>query len=634
MGKKSLLFLILISFVFVLHADISISVPEKGVAIKVVNGYAKFINNTLYGEPGCPVLPSKSYSFLVPPDADLSSVSFEIQGLTEKSLEGAFNVKPARPPMSVDGPVWPENRNIVNGKNVDIYSSNTYYPDNYIQDVTVSQMRCYKIVRVRVYFSKYNPGSGKLKRITGGNLVVKVARNSNNVEAKYKIPMKFKKLARKLVINYHDMAPSYNSTFSFTEKTSYIIMTESSIKSGSQNLEALKQSKTDHGFEASIITEDTWGGGTGNTASENMREWLQDNYEEMAIEYVLLIGNPNTSSSKVPMYNSDTRARPTDFYYSELTGPWKDDLIAEVGASRIPVYNDDMTTLDKILQRVIDYENAPPSEIDWRKFCFIAEKPYDDQTPGYPLFEEIKTKFLDPNDWDNYRIYDMTNGDPDESDCNETAVKNAWKELKHGLMLWMTHGSTSSASSIMKSTTMATFSDEYPTIVMMGSCSNATISNSGNLSYTALKHAAIGSIGGTGTTWYGDAQVDNFDNTSTTQGMLYHFAEGISDSLGAGDALNFAISICTDKKWWINLYGYVLFGCPDVGVFSCKDETSVNDIVITQKLTIIQNLVNTIQPANAYSLSYTTAHFSKGVYFCILQVGNESIETEKLMIVR
>jgi hypothetical protein len=372
------------------------------------------------------------------------------------------------------------------------------------------------------------------------------------------------------------------------------------------------------------------------------------------------------------MKNSETRKRPTDFYYSELTGPWKDDLIAEVGASRIPVYNDDMTTLDKILQRVIDYENAPPSEIDWRKFCFIAEKPYDDQTPGYPLFEEIKTKFLDPNDWDNYRIYDMTNGDPDESDCNETAVKNAWKELKHGLMLWMTHGSTSSASSIMKSTTMATFSDEYPTIVMMGSCSNATISNSGNLSYTALKHAALGSIGGTGTTWYGDAQVDNFDNTSTTQGMLYHFAEGISDSLGAGDALNFAISKCTDKKWWINLYGYVLFGCPDVGVFSCKDETSVNDIVITQKLTknslsiktsdkenkivqinyitskydlvnlaiydmhgrIIQNLVNTIQPANAYSLSYTTAHFSKGVYFCILQVGNESIETEKLMIVR
>ncbi len=120
MGNKFLIFLILISFVFVLHADISVSVPEKSVAVKIVNGYAKFINNTIYSDPGCPVLPSKSYSFLVSPNTDLSSVSFEIQGLTEKSLKGTFNVKPARPPMSINGPEWPESRSIVNGKDVGI----------------------------------------------------------------------------------------------------------------------------------------------------------------------------------------------------------------------------------------------------------------------------------------------------------------------------------------------------------------------------------------------------------------------------------------------------------------------------------------------------------------------------------
>ncbi len=660
----------LISF-FILHADISVSVPEQGVAVRNVDGYAKFINNTLYGDPGSPVLPSKSYTFLVPPDADLSSVTFEIQGLTEKLFDGKFQIMPARPPKSIDGPVWPDAGNYVDGRDIAIYERNAWFPDNYVQDVTVSQMRCYKIVRVRVYFSKFNPVTGSIKCMTGGKLIVNVTRNSAAVETRYPIPMKFKKLAGKLTLNYHDLAPAYNSTFSFTDKTSYVIMTESSIESGSKNLEALKESKIGRGFETSIITEDAWGGGTGNTAAENMREWLQDNYEEMAIEYVLLIGNPITSSGKVPMYNSDTRARATDFYYSELTGPWKDDVIAEVSASRIPVYNDDMTTLDKILQKVIDYENTPQSEIDWRKFCFIAEKPYDAVTPGYPLFEEIKTKFLDPNGWDNYRIYDVTNGDPDESDCNETAVKEAWAELKHGLMLWMTHGSSTGASSIMKTGTMATFSDEYPTIVMMGSCSNASPSKANNLSYTALKSAAIGSIAGSGITWYGDEQVDNFDNTSTTQGMLYHFAEGITDSLGAGDALNFTIGKCTAKKWWMNLYGYVLYGCPDVGVFSCKDATSVEEIGTTQTINknalsitfpsekcnsvrinysiagngpvtlriydmhgrTSQTIVNAVQPAGEYSLSYNTGNLSKGIYFCSLHVGRGSVNTEKVMIV-
>jgi len=672
MSTKVLSCLFCISFVYAVDAVISVSLPENDVVVTVVNDYAKFHNNVVYGEPGCPALPSKCYTFLVPPDADLSSVSFEIQGLTEKRLDGKFTVQPARPPMSVNGPVWPEKRNIVNGRDMDIYGGSGYYPDSYIQDITVSQMRCYKIVRVRVYFSKYNPGTGTLKCLTGGKLALKFAAKPGTVRTGCKIPKKYRKLAEKMVINYSDMAPLYNTAFTFTDTTTYIIMTESSIESGSQKLEELKQSKTDHGFNTEIITEDTWGGGAGNTAAGNMRKWLQDNYEEMAIEYVLLIGNPSTSSSKVPMYNSETRSRATDFYYSELTGPWKDDLIAEVDASRIPVYNDDMNTLDDILQKVIDYENAPADEIDWRKFCFIAEKPYDSQTPGYPLFEEIKTKFLDPNGWDNYRIYDVSNGDPDESDCNETAVKNAWEKLDHGLMLWMTHGSATGASSIMKSTTMATFDDEHPTIVMMGSCSNASPSKSDNLTYTALKHAAIGAIGGSGITWYGDAQVDNFDGTSTTQGLLYHFAQGITDSLGAGEALNFAIGQCTSKKWWINLYGYVLYGCPDVGVFSCKNETPVKNSVPDQKGTenslsvitpnngsdiiqirysvayrgpvnlsiytvqgkLIQTLVNTVQPANACSVQFSAEDLVDGIYFCSLKMGTKSVLTEKLMIVQ
>ncbi len=582
--------------VSILQASISVSVPEKCVTVRQVEGNAQFTGNKLYGEPGCPLLPAKRYTFLVPPDVDLSTVSFHIRGLKENVLEGSYKVKPASPPYSINGPVWPDKRNIVDGKDIDIYTDNQYYPKDYIQDVSVGNMRCYKIVRVRVYFSKYNPVSGKLKYLEEGKLVLNVGRKSQLKNTHYSMPAIFRKFAKNITINYDDIAPAYNSAYSFTRKTKYIIITESSIQSGSEVIEDFKDSKEDRGFDVEIITEDDWGGGTGSDAAENIRAWLKSNYEEMGIEYVQLIGSSTPSSGKVPMYGST----PTDFYYQDIDKDWEDmDGFVEVIAARIPVYNNDMTTLDKILQKTIDYENAPQSEIGWRAFCFIAEKPYDSKTPGYPLFEEIKTKFLDPQGWGNYRIYDVSNGDPDESSCTKTAVQNAWEKLKFGLMLWMTHGSATSASDIMSSSTMKTFSDEYPSIVFMGSCSNATITNSGNLTYTALKHACIGAIGGTVMTWYEDEQVDNFEGTSGTQGFLWHYAKGIVvDSLGAGSALAQTVAE-GDKRY--NLKGYNLFGCPDVGVYSCDEETSIDKIPLnpdkgvgSARLVAVQTNSNTV----------------------------------------
>jgi len=450
-----------------LNAAVSLSIHSKDLKVEAINGRAHFSGVPLYGEAGSPLLPSKSYTFLVPPDVDLSSVSCHIDGIKETEAEGCYAVKPASPPMSIEGPVWPENRAIVDGKDMDIYSNNSYYPAAHIQDVSAGMMRCYKVVTVRVYFARYNPVSGKLKLMTQGTLVLDAAKKSSEKTVPYVIPRKFKKTAKKITVNYDDVASAYDSQYSFSKTSTYVIMTEAAIQTGSKQFAALVKSKLDHGYTVKVLTESDWGGGTGSQAAENMRKWLQNNYQAMNIEYVLLIGDPNSSTGKVPMKKAQ---RNTDFYYSELSGPWETDVLAEISASRIPVYNNNYMTLDTILEKIIRYENTPVKDIGWRKFCFIAEKPYDSKTPGYPLFEAIKKNFLDSNAWGNYRIYDVTNGNPDESSCNETAVKNAWTKLKFGLMLWMTHGSSTGASSIMKSSTMEGFTDAYPSIVFMGSC--------------------------------------------------------------------------------------------------------------------------------------------------------------------
>ena len=168
------------------------------------------------------------------------------------------------------------------------------------------------------------------------------------------------------------------------------------------------------GFTVEVVTEDVWGGGTGDTAAENIRDWLSNNYENKNIEYVLLIGNPDPNSGDVPMKmlwpRSDAekyRNSPSDYYYADLTGNWdldNDGLYGEreddfgtggvdrnwdVLVGRIPYYGN-MNDLDAILAKIIAYENETSNEAVWRQNVLLPMKPMDSNTPGYHLGEAIK----------------------------------------------------------------------------------------------------------------------------------------------------------------------------------------------------------------------------------------------------
>jgi hypothetical protein len=166
-------------------------------------------------------------------------------------------------------------------------------------------------------------------------------------------------------------------------------------------------------FLVDVVTEDVWGGGTGDTAAENIRNWLRNNYENRNIEYVLLIGNPDPNSDDIPMkmlwprsYDTRYRESPSDYYYADLTGNWDldgDGLYGEWGddfgiggvdrnwevlVGRIPYYGN-MNDLDDILVKIITYENETPNEAFWRHNVLLPMKPSDSSTPGYHLGEAI-----------------------------------------------------------------------------------------------------------------------------------------------------------------------------------------------------------------------------------------------------
>jgi hypothetical protein len=81
----------------------------------------------------------------------------------------------------------------------------------------------------------------------------------------------------------------------------YTIITTSAIQSTSSQLNNFIAHKQSLGFDVQVITEADFGGGSGDTAAENIRAWLQDHYLADNIEYVLLIPKRAFSARKSTM---------------------------------------------------------------------------------------------------------------------------------------------------------------------------------------------------------------------------------------------------------------------------------------------------------------------------------------------
>lgn len=574
---KKLFFSIVIVSVFhlVTFAEFTseISFPELNIAQQ--NGQVKFIGHTLDNNPGYPQLPIVVYTFLLPPDADLSTVTYRIDGLEEQIYKVPSPIEPASPPVYNNERMWPEDRTIVNGKAVEVYENNQFYPNSPVNITGKGMLHCFKLVQVRVHLCTYNPVQGIIRAVKKGTISISVSRNKNHPPIVYPVPKKMKKFTERLVVNYSDAIGEYISIARFTDTATYAIMVEENIKESSTKLADFVASKEKRGLNVKVITESDWGGGSGEKASENIRKWLKDNYKEMGIAYVLLIGDPIPSNGAVPM-RQDNRASPTDYYYKDLSNTWPDkDGFAEVSVGRIPVYDESgIETLDKILERTTTYENQPVAETVWRKNALFAAKPFDNTAKGSKLFEEIKEKYVDPSEWECYRIYDDNEGDPDESSCNESAVKAAWKANPYGLILWHTHGMPTSASGIMSVGTAENFDDQYPSFVHMGSCSNGKIETENNLTYTMLTHHAVGAIGATRMTWY-DSYNGSWEGNTAIQGMIFMTGKGmIGDSLSMGDALIQGVAD-SDLEHWGNIFSFNLYGDPEVGIYSVKNPTTV-----------------------------------------------------------
>lgn len=602
-------------------AEISSRLAIPSVAVHADSaGNAHFSGPDLQypGLAGEPAVPFKIVHLLLPSDADMASLALFVKESTYEPVPGQWSVSPVKPLTVRDGTnaisEWPSGKRIVDGKDQEIYLTNANYPANCIADFSPGKLRHWKLIEVPVALFQYNPVTRQLFRLTDIGIAVAFDQRSHAAPQLFRYDsndLKSLNRVKRLAINFKAISSNnrvYTSTQSLLPAAppTYAIITTASIVAESSELDNFVIHKQQRGFNVEVATEDEWGGGTGDTAADNIRSWLQTHYQSLNIEYVLLIGHPDPTGGDVPMkmlwprsHSTIYRESPSDYYYADLTGNWDadgDGLFGEWGddfgpggvdrywevrVGRIPYYGD-IDDLDHILAKLMQYQQETPASAAWRKRVLLPMEPSDGSTPGYPLGEAIKQKVLAAKcDWDYHRIYNHGYGlePPAETiPCTVANVTAAWNETPAGAVFWWTHGSATSASNIMDVSHAAALDDGFPAFMFQASCLNASPENPGNLSYALLKNGGISTVGATRVSWYYAGQTV-FANSPSNSGMTYAYASRvIKAEMDAGTALNDlkeTISI-NSGSIWMNYTGFNIYGDPEIAL-TLPDETIIDD---------------------------------------------------------
>lgn len=431
------------------------------------------------------------------------------------------------------------------------------------------------------------------------------------------------------------------STFDQRSKPGFIILATNAIVDSVENLNAYIAMKEEMGYEVNLFTEEQWGGGVGDSAADNIRSWLIENYNKINMKYVLFIGYPHPEKGGVPMKmtwprfsEADYREAPTDLYFADLTGNWdldndgnfgefEDDFMqdggpdhyAELNIGRIPVYS--KTKVEHILSKLIRYEEeTKESAKSWRYNVLLPMNNMNDVadsnfTPGIRLAEAIKADILEPNNFESFRIYDDNydgfeiDGQAELTPCSYATVKNTWNSQDFGVVLWQAHGFAQHATDVMSIPYSKVLNDERVPFVMSTSCHNGR-PETDNLSMYLLQNGAINVISASRVEFWAPGQDNYWDQWPTGQSICYGYAKNlINDSLSSSEALNKLKSdidvsmLELSSMWWMNWLVYNVYGDPSHGLYTWEysldnktDIKKIEKLDQTGKIGVENSIVN------------------------------------------
>lgn len=418
-------------------------------------------------DPGHPALPQKVFNVLVHPGIDWSTLSVELLGVTEETLAGRYQVAPAPPvvrPIDEGGAlrtemVWGGDKLIVDGCDVAVYAADADYPGEAVKLVGSSQRRLVRFARLRFSPVRYNPVRETLRVVTAAEVRVSYACRPDagaGVVDNAPVRRDFSQF-----VNGAALAGAYQPTPRDTcsdarDTYTYVIITTDHIATNSTKLADYMAHKSAQGFSILVKTVEDIEAEytmalrpelfeTTDERADRIKAFLRDEYLEYGIQYVMLIGDPDPddyfsaddSVGDVPMkfcypdYDINPYYAPTDSFYTDLTGQWDKDgdgiygewdgdrgvggvdfAGVEVVVARIPYYSSDLTVLESVFQKIMDYEQYGADQ-SWKRQCFMPN-PIDwsddygreGNISPVTMAEWIKENVLIPEGFGYYRIYE------------------------------------------------------------------------------------------------------------------------------------------------------------------------------------------------------------------------------------
>jgi len=575
-----------------------------------------------YSTPGAPVLPVKTFTLALPPNA--ASVAVAVADLKTETvaLPEGKRIQPGSPALSWDGTNtvedWCGATGIVDGFSMPIYGADAYYPEGVATVGKCGQMRKWKTVTVSFNPVRYNPVARNLDVARSARLVVSYELEKAELPAEVMGDSAMDSMAARTFENFDAASAAWypagvsKSVAKSAATYDYVIITTDDILSKTQCLATLEQlhegahtvvtvtqTRTYDSLLADTWVSGGWGGGVGDTAAVNIRTWLQSHWASMGIKYVLLVGDPDPETGDVPMKKIYKRIddlvmhkKPSDTFYGEMNGNWDlngdgyygtfglDDLpggldeVLDLVVGRFPVYTGDasrIARLESIVAKTIAYSNE--ADINWRKSVLLPMEDLDSGTTGVVLAEKIRNSYAVPAGLSTFRIYKDPADGGDLSPVSYDNVLNEWKK-GYGLVCWSTHGSDVHAGEVFINSRCPQLDDTKPAFVFSMSCNNGWPENVNNLGVSLLRNGAIGVVSASRNLQYQPGSL--FLKAPSAPSMSHHFAKRIIAGETAGDALFLAredsgmrvqIEYSYSHSAWTSWLALNLYGDPAVSLY-------------------------------------------------------------------
>lgn len=493
-------------------------------------------------EPGCPRLPVKRVRVLLPPDAVLGSVS--VTGAPSRTVEFI----PDKPVEVTQLP----------GSEVPAATGapGELWPGSWVRVAAAGQFRKYRYALVDVFPFRCELATGRL--ISASRVPFTLTFDRDAATAVPSSLLRDDWLpgalpdfanAKQFEDEYH---PPDNPVLAAQGHVDYLIITTGSLAASGvmADFVALKESQ---GFTVQVTPIEDFALVPGPELADQIRSYLQANYADWSLKYLLLVGTPDPdipdhggdTVGTVPMKlcypqsywtdkPSDQIEAATDYYFADLTGDWDADgdgyygeayselwgftgdlvpggidFAPEIIVGRIPFY--DSSDARDCLNNIIAYETAgdgydwsQPGALDYRSKVFCITHRLDEQTPSYQFSRYLRLNLTDPGGFSTFVAHDEDYGadpPPDMTGYTTNDIATEWQN-RYGVVLWLCHGLQREAEDVFRDDQAWQIPDDAPPIVLQVCCLSGYPETPLNLGCELLRNHVVGTVCATRSTWY------------------------------------------------------------------------------------------------------------------------------------